>query len=385
MEDAYNTTPLAVKVLHKSQDDDSATSDDYEVLQSVVSPSPIPGQEEAEIRTVVERFVDNNHRVLWRRVVVRSGPSCPKQAVHASYMLPDDGKHFASVSMVCWTSFPERPHHKMLCVLASPTLLRIWDVYPDGKVAGIGAEGHSIPLPFEACGIYSLGGSNGLLLQRTETMEDRIAFDAQNKTWTSTGLNVDDDEDGFVLKAPPRPVRLRDSIGTSVGSLNLASSNSVPSLFSLSHPLDDVLPIYNLIEGDLQPGAVSDVFEKIIYVGVLKWTDPDADYAERVTRTQPICVTYHTHRKRYSIVFSLFCYVLLPCTCWLLSHFSYFRRQTRDLGNQKVSAASTAGPVVADEQPQEITQFMEQPPWHPPARSRGYRTFWRCRSRIFAV
>jgi hypothetical protein len=279
----------------------------YEVLRRLVTPSPNPDQnsnDEAEIETAIETFIGpDGGAALWRRVVVRSGPSSPRQVVHASFLLPDDnGSHLSSSdASVCWTAFPERPDHKLLCVLASPTVLCIWDVYPQGGEADLGGAGHSsIPLPFEACGIYAMD-HHGLMLQRTETFDDRLAFDVQNKTWTSTGLQGEDDDDGFVLKAPPRPLRLRDSMGNSdMGSLNVstAASNSVPSLFSLSHPLDDILPVSNLPDRDLHPGIVTDVFEKVLFVGFLRWTDPTEAVVDRKEYTQSICVTYHTQRKR---------------------------------------------------------------------------------------
>jgi hypothetical protein len=129
-------------------------------------------------------------------------------------------------------------------------------------------------------------------------LDDRLAFDALNNTWTSTGLQGEDDDDGFILKAPPRPVQLRDSTGTSLASLNVSTAcSSVPSLFSLSHPLDDVLPISNLPDGDLHQGPVTDVFEKVLVVGVLRWTDPSEAVIDRKEYSQPICVIHHTPEK----------------------------------------------------------------------------------------
>jgi hypothetical protein len=281
----------------------------YKTWQRLVTPSPNPDKEEAEIETAVETFIGPEGTALWRRVVVRSGPSCPKQTVHASYMLPNDRQLLtSSSSLVCWTAFPELPDHKLLCVLGNPTLLCIWDVYPKGKEAGIGGEGNSIPLPFEACGIHAIEGGQGLLLQRTETLEDGLTFDAHNRTWAFTGLQGGEEDDGFVLKAPPRPVRLRESTGTrlrestgtSLGSLNLpASPSAVPSLFSLSHPLDDILPVCDIPDGDLHAAPFADVFERILFVDVVRWMDPSEAATDRKERLQPICVTYHTHRKRY--------------------------------------------------------------------------------------
>jgi hypothetical protein len=172
-------------------------------------------------------------------------------------------------------------------------------VYPKGKDYTLGGEGHSIPLPFEACGVYAIDDGQGLLLQRTETLEDNLAFDAQNRTWTSTGLQGEEDDDGFVLKAPPRPLRFRESTGTEFGSLNMSkTSTTVPSLFSLSHPLDDILPVSNLVDVDSHNFPFEDVFEKILFVGVVRWVDTLVAAAERKEKLQPICVTYHTHKKR---------------------------------------------------------------------------------------
>ena len=293
-------TPLWLTPLLKYQREETEIGH-YETLKRLISPSQKPDSDEAEIETVVESFIGPGGLALWRRVVVRSGPSCPKQAIHASYMLPNDAgcKSLSFGPIVCWAAFPEHPEHKLLCVLGSPTLLYIWDVYPRGKEADLGGEGHSIALPFEACGIHSIEGGHGLLLQRTETLEDGLAFDAQNRTWTSTGLQGEDEEDGFVLKAPPRSVRMRESTGTSLGSLNLAAQNTaVPSLFSLSHPLDDILPVSKLLDGEIHALTFTDVFEKIIFTGEIKWTDPKEATIDRKEYSRSICVTYHIHKKR---------------------------------------------------------------------------------------
>lgn len=293
----------------------------YQVLQKLVSSSPnalLDDDEDdaAEIETCLEQFVESSTgSVLWRRVVVRSGPSCPQQVTHASYMLPEDCATNSfpvhpggtGVSVLCWTAFPDRPQRQMLCVLANPTLLCIWDVYSGGQRDDIGVEGHTIPLPFEACGIHAVDANFGLLLQRAETVEDMHAFDYQNGNG-----NGEDDDDGFVLKAPPRPVRLRESTGgNTFASLNVStslgtagtggvSSSTIPSLFSLSHPLDDILPVSTFSEGDLLAAVATDVFEKILFVGVVRWVDEDEDLAllEKKQLSQPVCVTYHSQLKR---------------------------------------------------------------------------------------
>lgn len=272
----------------------------YEVLQRIVTEAP--NSMEAEIETCLELYVGPNGNPLWRRVVVKSGPTCPKKVIHASFQLTDaDVEDTTPANGMCWAAFPEQPNHKLLCVLASPTLLCIWDVYPTGKDSNLAGEGHSIPLPFEAGGIYPLsGGKSGLLLQRVETMEDHL--EGQQNAWTipvANALQGDEDDGAFVLKAPPKPVR------TSVDTLNISTtSNAIPSLFSLAHPLDDVLPISQLPLATSpvhhqQQDMVADVFEKVLFVGEVSWIDLREDYFDRRELLRPICVTYHTQRKRY--------------------------------------------------------------------------------------
>jgi hypothetical protein len=229
-----------------------------------------------------------------------------------------------------------------LCVLANPTLLCIWDVYPtatsdtstrqqpsqsQSQVHLGSGEGHHLPLPFEASGIFAVGNNqHGLIVQRCETAEDLFAFD--RGSWNNTSTtgekegrqqqqqqddddDDDDDDDGFILKAPPRPVRLRDSIGGStLASLNVSTATSspstvgpsnVPSLFSLQHPMGDIVPVSTFVDDEtVQTGPVTDVFEKILFVGVMKWVDddPNIPYLERKERSHPVCVTYHTQLNR---------------------------------------------------------------------------------------
>jgi hypothetical protein len=254
----------------------------------------------------------------------------------------------ARPSVLCWTTFPDRPDHPLLCVLANPTLLCIWDVYPSSSVTSEGTEtnaaaseelehgeGHNIPLPFEAYAIYSVGnGEHGLLLQRCETTEDIIAYN--NKTyyrWEGGDGEVtsesNHDDDGFILKAPPRPVRLRDSVGGSatLTGLNVSTATTptmmgggggvaaegastapnasavIPSLFSLHHPQGDILPVSTVSQGDLQVAAFTDVFEKILYTGVVKWVDEKhrASPRDRTQQLQPICVTYNSQLRRHAV------------------------------------------------------------------------------------
>ena len=124
-----------------------------------------------------------------------------------------DGDGVYADPIVCWAAFGSR-RRKQLCVLAGPSLLRIFDVYPspgcgsgrggnasrmtsdddehdhttgndvfdddddgsDDDVAGAGGgEGHSVTLPFECAGIYPMPDEvGGLLLQRAAEAEERL-------------------------------------------------------------------------------------------------------------------------------------------------------------------------------------------------------------------
>jgi hypothetical protein len=256
----------------------------YETLQRLVTASP--ARKDAEIETLLQVYIGPNSDIpLWKRVVVRSGPLCPRPVVHASFQLPEgEDDLLPAGNLVCWASFPEQPDHSYLCVLASATLLCIWDVYPDENHASSVGEGHSISLPFEACSIFALeGGQSGLLIQRIETTDDYLE--------TRDYVEEDYGDGGFVL-GPPRPVRT---------SMEPTAPAPVPSLFSLSHPLDDVLPISNMTNTNTshsQPGMITDVFEKVLFTGSFSGVDRKVNYLDRKEFHYSICVTYHTQRKR---------------------------------------------------------------------------------------
>jgi hypothetical protein len=365
----------------------------YETVYTLISPSPLHDNV-GDIETSLQQFVQEDGSVLWRRVVIKSGPSTATTTattktttkttlpnVHASFLLPDDYYHHhinnhggsATVAttnsnnnnnMLCWASFvttkDDSLDHQFLCVLAHPTLLCIWDVYPQQKqkqrqcssnakkdgskctsagTSVISGEGHYVPLPFEACGIFPLqAGANtkrgGLLIQRCETVEDLWAFDTITSQKHQPGRfgDEDDDEndndDKFVLQAPPRPVRVgRQSNGETLTNLptltdagiananntynnsvvvvtqgNNNNNNMVPSLFSLSNPKGDILPVSTpQSEHDTSMmGPVTDVFEKILFVGTMKWIDDNTgiDWWSRREHSQSIAVTYHNQLKR---------------------------------------------------------------------------------------
>lgn len=297
---AENATPLFISPVIKCQREETDIGR-YEVLQKSVTEAPY--HEDGEIETALEIYYGPDDTPLWKRVVVRSGPICQETVTHASFQLEGlEGEVDVTSplgNVLCWAAFPEQPDHAFLCVLASRTLLCIWDVYPDPDQASSVGEGQSIALPFEAASIHALeGGHSGLLIQRMEAIDDHL--DAQNMTWNKdnygTTLEVDDDDSEFILKPPPRPVR------TSIDTLNASTATSaIPSLFSLSHHLDDVLPVSDLTDRTTpgsQPAIFSDVFEKVIFVGTVSGVDPNSNYLDKREFRYPVCVTYHTHKKR---------------------------------------------------------------------------------------
>lgn len=341
----------------------------YQVLQQLVTASPNLRLPDAEIETTLEAFVTPSGECLWRRVAVWSGPCSPQRVIHASFILPthgqvdfplpassgEDGEASLFSSLVCWAAFPERPEHKLLCVLVNPSTLSIWDVYPDSDKVYVSAEGHSVSLPFHCCAIHPLGESFGLLLQRKEDQEDLEAhhqrglmgmgetpFQLQNSPMLDQDHQQQhsmDEEDDFFLKVPPRNTRIMvgddamendvtqqqqhaDDAGTSGGvplstpRTQYGGPTEVSSLFSLKHPLEDVLPVayssnnnYDDHDPLLGVSLVTDVFEKILYTSTLRWTDRADNYLEKQFYEQPVCVTYHTVLKRYDTL--CFCFLFL--------------------------------------------------------------------------
>ncbi len=323
-------TPIFYSETKEINDSDGlpATEGRYQVIQRVVSSSPNQTLSDAEIQTTLEAFVSPIGETLWRRIAIHSiydngeGQCQGRKGMHVSFMLPkQDMADDASLSngntssaLFCWAAFSDRPSHKFLCILVQASLLGIWDVYPE-KASGeeradwtVG-EGNSIALPFECSSIFALGDvTGGILLQRKETKEDRNE-NAAYRTW---GTSQDEDDNLFVLKDPPRPVRwgkLDHSPASAVSHRLLPTPKAGPnnvfpkisSLFSLLHPLDDVLPVSLLPESnadEFTSTLFTDVFEKVLFVDVLRWTDPQDGYCEKKEYTQPICVTFNAQLKR---------------------------------------------------------------------------------------
>lgn len=323
-EKVASKAPLWITPLFQKDVEDDGC---YRTVKRLVMRRPNPSCADTghgEVETSIEEYLGPSGEVLWRRVIVR-GYSGAVPVLHASFMLPSDEKISCASTknnglenkevedhIMCWTSFPERPKHKVLCVLASPLLLCIWDVYPSNNGNMIsesigGGEGHFVTLPFEARGIFPLAENQGLLLQRRETVEDRLVKESvKRSTWMAREVLDDECGDGgFVLQDPPNPVRLgltspsgMEMTITQPSPLASGCIESVPSLFSLKHPLDELRPM-TMHGGDSSDTLFSDVNEIVLFTGTPGWTDHNDGPYEKKQYTQPICVTYHTQLKRY--------------------------------------------------------------------------------------
>ena len=274
------------------------------------------------------------------------------------------GDGLLSDPMVCWAPFGTRGRMH-LCVLAGPSLLRIFDVFPpaagggddeDGGGGG-GGEGHSVTLPFECRGIHPIpsggSGAGGLLLQRAPTVEESYAA-SSGPDRPGRGRNLlrrqpssqedSSQEEGSVeLIRPPSGVRrvegshevilgdvrvvlkgLSDGAGAGGAfagggagtSMDLDSDGppgvgtglggDIPSLFSLSHPLDEVRPVALLppaADAAAPLGAaVSDPGEELVYVGRPRaGLGPGGRRADRASAPGAVAVTYHSRLRRRAV------------------------------------------------------------------------------------
>lgn len=147
---------------------------------------------EGEVETILLRVLDS------LQIVVRD-----EQNIHEIITLEKD--YFGQIdnrNRICWSTFEEMKCC-ILCVLTSPTQVRIWD---SNSFLGEG-EGTAIHLPFEANAIFPL--ETGILVQRRHVPEDEEEYN---------------DDDMFVTSKPE-------------------ASYAVASLFSLTHPLRTLLPV----------------------------------------------------------------------------------------------------------------------------------------------
>jgi Anaphase-promoting complex subunit 1 len=136
---------------------------------------------------------------------------------------------------ICWTKFEDADNF-FLCVLISPTQIRVWD----SSSIFAGGEGMLVHIPCEATSIFPL--QLGIIIQRRISVEDQ---------------GYDEEEDLIFL------------------SKERSKRTLLPSLYSLSHPLKNFLPIAN-----------SNVSESLVFVGNLD--------------SMPIAMTYNIDTMQYA-------------------------------------------------------------------------------------
>ena len=123
-------------------------------------------------------------------------------------------------------------------------------------------------------------------------------------------------EEEFFLKVPPRNTRMSTDGNVNSHLFSQPKSGGMPqtprttytagnapvevsSLFSLKHPLEDVLPVA-LVSPDStgETSMATDVFEKVLHTSTLLWTEDRDHYLSKKQYKQPVCVTYNTILKR---------------------------------------------------------------------------------------
>jgi anaphase-promoting complex subunit 1 len=275
------------------------------------------------------------------------------------------------VSLFAWVTFRSQKengahlqrysNNPLLCCLINRNSICLWDVFPRnewnassvlsattldvfsgdddpsvGPHLSIPPDGWVVPLPFECDTILALD-SGGLLLQRMEDCEDHILYSTTHELNTSSQNEFGYHDDGFVLLGPPstwkhrlqKPAHFASSsprnlssprqqpspMFPSSGANTLHADSGTVSLFSLHHPLDDVLPVM-LVPNSGQVSSFShhfpqftDVFEQVIWIGSAEWinefipkTQIDATKREVLAKgSAQLMVTYHTIEKRHAI------------------------------------------------------------------------------------
>lgn len=241
--------------------------DDFETLRHLDTAHP--RNSEASIRTLLQVHLTDHSRA---RLVVQGGPDSA-QTIHATFEI--DGAQLADVGpgTFGWAKFSD---HSILYVLVNALTLTVFDVYPGSDLL-IGSEGWTISLPFECSGAFGMGNLNGLLLQRIEGAEDALLADTLG-------------EDDFILRAPSKFGRMDNTSFPTSGPEEGDFPQPVSSLFSLSHPLEDVLPVSQVADAS-DPTLITDAFEKIIWIGTSRHDNEE----------KTLVLTFHSTYQRHAV------------------------------------------------------------------------------------
>ena len=215
-----------------------AAIDGYKCLDRIVSSHPL--ETKVSIETVIEQHTEDQTC----RLRISSGIETSVPFLHATYALdsPPEGSN-----VIVWTKFEA---HDVLCVLVKPTLLKIFDIFPDKHSSLVtSGDGWTLNLPFHCESMFDLG--EGLLLQRQEDPQDEL-------------------------------------------------QGGVSSLFSLHHPLEDVLPVSLLQRNALQALLMTNAAEKMIWVGTSRYVESEKTYTEKKVCSRVLAVTYNATTRKHS-------------------------------------------------------------------------------------
>jgi len=263
----------------------------------------------------------------------RAGPasitSTPSFGQNKQDLLPNlDADIALESSQMCWATFVSEPGlnnaptntRKYLCVLASPSELRIFDVLQQNQLHQEGheyennlivpkdeekknependasslEEGVILSLPFDAASIKANPVMGGILLQRAVVSPDDYEAWNHHQDPPPPPPSVRHDspfgaeEEFEILNVlPPQTKRVLkiDTYPVEEPLLYLDQHPAVPSLFSLCHFMDDIRPVVFTQSETTPPIVISDAFEMVLYIG----GDPG------------VCVSYHTQLRRHAL------------------------------------------------------------------------------------
>jgi len=295
---------LNLSVVSTLPNENQSQEKKWKVAHRLVTPHPLNENDGgASIETVWEICGEQ------QRVAVYSGPDAVSaRTLQISLQLPDYAVAPPDEDDPClqWTVFAagdskqskkKKPVIVLAC-LVHPNAVTLWDVYGTGDLP---SEGWTVTLPFDCRSILALP-DEGLLLQRLETPDDNHTFEASGAA----------DHD-FVLQGPPplwnnsnnHTVLPQVPVPAAVSST--ASSGGVASLFTLHHPLEDVLPVslsdmsrqqQSLFSSQPQ-AVVTDVLEQVLWVGTAKVLLDNNETNNK--RQVSLMVTYHTQQHRHAV------------------------------------------------------------------------------------
>ena len=271
---------------------------------------------------------------------------------------PQQHHHQNHRRLLCWTSFSSNNKHLVLCVLTDVSSLAIYDVYPSRRYSQDASEQQQrtndhewlVTLPFDCDSIHAMAttkedgaGAEGLLLQRSMDLSEIMMN--MNTTVEEEDVNVamQEQDDGSsnnnrILPSPANTNQLWSQQQQQTSQQQPLVASAMPSLFTLSHPLEEVLPVLLLPPAAgattttttttktnknasifMDPTTtsmqtyVSDPMEVVVWTGMAEWSthcesssssSNSSNHTQQQAQQQQqllLVVTYHTRFQRHSI------------------------------------------------------------------------------------